>query len=388
MSAEWATVPLGDLMLTRSLHVDPSRFADEQFALYSVPAFNSHSPEIVQGAAIGSSKQVVEPGDVLLCRIVPHIRRAWVVRTNGRRRLLASGEWIVFRSKAFCPSYLRYLLVSERFHVQFMSTVAGVGGSLLRARPKQAARIMIPLPPLEAQRRIADLLDRAGALRTSRCNTIARLDALTQAIFHEMFGDPVRNLMRWPVTTIGAVADQVTDGEHQTPTRSTEGIKLLSARNVRDGFIDFRNVDFIPLAEYERIRRRCAPRCGDILISCSGTIGRVAQVKTSEPFALVRSAALVRPKRTLLTTSFLEQYLRTPALKARMMQRANASSQANLFQGQIRELPVFLPDLALQEAFTQRATAVDALMEAQAASLAGYDRLFASLQQRAFSGEL
>src|SRR5581483_1100048 len=183
-------------------------------------------------------------------------------------------------------------------------------------------------------------------------------------------------------------ADRVTDGEHLTPIRTTEGIKLLSARNVRDGYIDFDNVDFIPLAEYERISRRCDPRRGDILISCSGTIGRVAPVKTSERFALVRSAALVRPNRAMITTVFLEQCLRTRALKARMLQRANASSQANLFQNQIRELPVLLPDLAMQNAFTECVTPVDEMREMQAASLVQHDRLFASLQHRAFAGQL
>lgn len=381
-------MPLGELMLSRTPHLDPSRFAHELFALYSVPAFDSRTPELVRGSAIGSSKQVVQPGDVLLCRIVPHIRRAWVVGSNGSHRLLASGEWIVFRSKAFCPRYLRHLLVSDRFHLQFMATVAGVGGSLLRARPPHVARIGIPLPPVDEQRRLARVLDAAMALRGKREAVMSRVDALRDAIFHDMFGDPVRNPRQWPISTIGAVAEQVTDGEHQTPTRTTEGVKLLSARNVRDGYIDFDNVDFIPPAEYERISRRCDPRRGDLLISCSGTIGRVAQVKTSERFALVRSAALIRPNRALITTSYLEQYLRTPTMKARMLQRANASSQANLFQGQIRELPVLLPDLPLQEVFTECATSLDALTEAQTASLAQHDLLLASLHHRAFNGEL
>jgi type I restriction enzyme S subunit len=184
------------------------------------------------------------------------------------------------------------------------------------------------------------------------------------------------------------VADQITDGEHQTPKRSAEGIKLLSARNVRDGRIDFDNVDFIPVDEYRRISRRCDPKRGDILISCSGTIGRVASVETSERFSLVRSAALVRPKPTTVTTIFLEHYLRTPALKNRMRLRANASSQANLFLNQIRELPVFLPGLALQKRFADRAEAVAQINKVHRTSLDQLVALFASLQHRAFRGEL
>jgi type I restriction enzyme, S subunit len=102
----------------------------------------------------------------------------------------------------------------------------------------------------------------------------------------------------------------------------------------------------------------------------------------------VRSVALVRPKREAVTTEFLENYLRTPALKARMLRRANASSQANLFQGQIRELPIFVPPVTLQRDFARRVAAVEKLKTAHGASLTNLDVLFAAIQHRAFQGEL
>lgn len=190
------------------------------------------------------------------------------------------------------------------------------------------------------------------------------------------------------MSTIGDVAEQVTDGEHLTPRRTTEGIKLLSARNIRDGYIDFENVDYIDLDEYARIARRCNPSLGDVLVSCSGTIGRVASVETTERFALVRSVALVRPKANVVGQKFLEYYLRTPALNARMIQRANASSQANLFQGQIRELPVYLPPLGLQREFAHLIVSVGRLRDHQRGSLSEMTALFASLQCHAFQGGL
>jgi len=203
-----------------------------------------------------------------------------------------------------------------------------------------------------------------------------------------MFGDPATNPKGFPASSIDGVAEQVTDGEHQTPRRTTAGIKLLSARNIRDGYIDFENVDYIDSDEHARIKRRCNPSTGDVLISCSGTIGRVALVQTNEPFSLVRSAALVRPRVTKVRPKFLEHYPRTPALKARMLRRANASSQANLFQGQIRELPIYLPPVSLQDDFVSRFSKVSMLRCSARASLAEMDSLFASLQHRAFRGEL
>lgn len=232
------------------------------------------------------------------------------------------------------------------------------------------------------------MLDQADALRAKRRQAIAQLDELTQSIFLDMFGDPGRNPMGWPQSTIGESSIQVTDGEHLTPRRVSAGIKLLSARNVRDGYIDFDNVDFVDEEEYARIAKRCDPRPGDVLISCSGSIGRVASVRTAEPFSLVRSVALVRPNHEILGTTFVEHQLRTPAIQARIQRSAKASSQANLFQGPIRALPLVVPPLPLQLDFACRVEAIERLKASHRAHLAELDALFASLQSRAFRGEL
>ncbi|MEO5812851.1 MAG: restriction endonuclease subunit S [Rhodanobacter sp.] len=244
------------------------------------------------------------------------------------------------------------------------------------------------LPQLPEQRRIAEVLDRADALRAKRRATLAQLDSLTQSIFLDMFGNPATNPKGWPLSTVADLAEQVTDGEHLTPKRTLVGIKLLSARNVRDGFIDMEKVDYIDDKEYKRISRRCKPTFGDVLISCSGTIGRVASVETDEAFSLVRSVALVRLKRVVMNYKFFESYMRTPSLRALMTKRANASSQANLFQGPLKEIPVYLPPLELQQIFAHRITAVETLKATHRAALTELDALFASLQHRAFRGEL
>jgi type I restriction enzyme, S subunit len=262
------------------------------------------------------------------------------------------------------------------------------GANLPRLSPRVLASFEIPLPPLPEQRRIAAILDQADTLRTQRRAALAQLDSLTQSLFLDMFGDPVTNPHMWPALKVEQIADQVTDGEHLTPKRELDGIKLLSARNVRNGYLDFGNVDFVGLEEHERIKKRCSPVRGDVLISCSGSIGRVASVETDEPLSLVRSVAMIRPKQSVVATKFLEHYLRTPAMNAYMVRRANASSQANLFQGPIREMPVLLPPLPLQQTFATRVLAIEALKAQHRAALAALDELFASLQQRAFAGTL
>ena len=102
---------------------------------------------------------------------------------------------------------------------------------------------------------------------------------------------------------------------------------------------------------------------------------------------MVRSAALVRPNQ-LVHPTFLERVLASPTLKATMVSQANSSAQANLFQNQIKRLPMVVPPLDLQDKFADRIDAVHAQRSLVVAALAAGDKLFASIQSRAFRGEL
>lgn len=154
----WSETTLGECQ-GRTSSLDPRDFRDEQFDLFSVPSYSTYTPEVLYGSEIGSAKQIVQPGDVLLCKIVPHIRRAWTVPPARGRRQIASGEWIVFRDHGLDPNYLRRFVLSDAFHVRFMMTVAGVGGSLMRARPSEVAKIEVPVPPRAEQTRIVNQLE-------------------------------------------------------------------------------------------------------------------------------------------------------------------------------------------------------------------------------------
>ena len=79
----------------------------------------------------------------------------------------------------------------------------------------------------------------------------------------------------WKWVKLSEIASKITDGEHITPRRTSDGYLLLSARNIQNGYLSLSDVDHIPTDEYERIIKRCNPEHGDILISCSGSIGRV-----------------------------------------------------------------------------------------------------------------
>lgn len=165
-----------------------------------------------------------------------------------------------------------------------------------------------------------------------------------------MFGDPDKNPMGWPKVTFDEISDLITDGEHATPRRSDSGIYLLSARNVLNHSLSFDEVDYIDQEEYDRIAKRLVPQAGDVLISCSGTVGRVCVVPENLKFQLVRSVALVRFKKEV-NPVFMEHQISMPYIQAQIDASKSQTSQANLFQGKIKKLTAILPAEELQFKF-------------------------------------
>lgn len=185
--------------------VNPLEYPEQIFELYSVPSFETGYPEIIKGKEIGSTKITVKEGDVLVCKINPRINRVWVVRHNTEHPLLASSEWIVVRNSELDSNYLKWYFTSPTFRALLNSQVAGIGGSLTRAQPKQVAKYPIPIPSVAEQENISKILDKVDKLMSLRREQLAKLDQLVKARFVEMFGMPGNDDFGWGMVSLGSV---------------------------------------------------------------------------------------------------------------------------------------------------------------------------------------
>ena len=147
----------------------------------------------------------------------------------------------------------------------------------------------------------------------------------------------------WAWSRLVSLSSIITDGEHKTPRRINEfqGYYLLSARNIQNGFISLGDVDFVDKCEFENISKRCNPKEDDVLISCSGSIGRVAVVNDSNNYVMVRSAAMVRP--IIIKPNYLMFALQSGQLQTQMQKASKQTAQANLFLGAIQSLLIPVP---------------------------------------------
>lgn len=388
MNRHSAIVQLGDLMLERGGSTDPSKHSGTSFALYSIPAFDAGAPEFQLGAAIGSTKKNVRPGDVLVSRIVPHIRRAWVVEEHDEP-IIASGEWIVFRDRRIYPNYLRHFLISDPFHKQFMMTVAGVGGSLLRARPADVARIDIHLPPLDEQRRIAAILDKADDLRQKRKRAIALLDSLTQSIFLEMFGDTIANPRQLPTASLEDLVSstrKITYGILMPGEDQTNGVPYVRVTDIQGGEVlvgQLRRTTAVIANDY----RRSALKNGDLLISIRGHVGRMAIApQACEGANITQDTA--RLALVGANPVYVMNALATDGAQHWMRQRTKGAAVRGINLGDLKRFPVPLPSAELQHRFAREAASIASLLVKSRAEMTLLEEQFAALQHRAFSGQL
>ena len=191
---------------------------------------------------------------------------------------------------------------------------------------------------------------------------------------------------RWTWATTDQLTKVITDGEHITPQRSDSGILLLSARNVLDGRIALEDVDYVPQHEYDRIARRLVIEPGDVLLSCSGSVGRSAVVPEGLLFTLVRSVAVLKPLRRM--GRYVSLALRSPLLKQQIATKQTQTAQANIFQGKIKALCVPLPPLTEQNRIVaeveRRLSVVEELESIVAAELRRATLLRQSILQKSF----
>ena len=260
-----------------------------------------------------------------------------------------SPAYHTYRVTGINANFLRYCLEC-RNHDMFVRFVKRGSRQGKTIDFKRWLTYEIPVYDDTIQTKIVERLDMVSKLIKERQRQLEFFDELVKSRFVEMFGDVALNPNGYPIKNFDEISVLITDGEHTTPHRTEEGVYLLSARNILNHTLQLEDVDYIDEEEYNRIACRVTPQAGDVLISCSGSIGRCCVVPDGLKFQMVRSAALIRFDDTI-NPVFAEWLIISENLQQQITQSATQSSQANLFQGKIRKLHGYVPPIELQDQF-------------------------------------
>jgi type I restriction enzyme S subunit len=263
-----------------------------------------------------------------------------------------------------------------------------VGAIFKNLTTHQIADIEIPLPPLEEQRRIAAILDKADAVRRKRKEAIALTEELLRSAFLEMFGDPVTNPKGWEIVELEQVCHRVTDGTHQSPEWVTEGIPFLFVSNIVEGEIDFNVSKYISEESWASLTARCPIEVNDILYTTVGSYGNAALVRTEKRFCFQRHIAHIKPNSKKIHPEFLLGLMQSEGIKQQAERQVRGVAQKTLNLRELKKFQVAVPPRSYQEQYVAFQTRIEGCLNNQRDSFATQSNLFNSLLQRAFRGEL
>jgi type I restriction enzyme, S subunit len=303
---------------------------------------------------------------------------------------LATGEWTILRadSRKLDSHYLYYWITSSFSRKALRDIVKGI-----HLYPKDVQRLEIPLPPLEQQRRIAAILDKADELRGKRRQAIEKLEKLLQSVFLEVFGDPVTNPKSWDECHLGEVAN-ITSGVakgRKFGNKNTVEVPYMRVANVQDEHIVLNDVKTIEVLPEEV--QKYALLTGDILLTEGGDpdkLGRGAIWQGEiEPCIHQNHIFRVRVKNDNLLPEFISPLIGSQRGKRYFLSAAKQTTGiATINMSQLKRFPLLLPPIELQKKYFDLSKSIENKLLVFEKSLGELNTLFHSLQHRAFRGEL
>lgn len=286
-------------------------------------------------------------------------------------------------------AYLGHFLLANRRFLRERckgATIPHIDGEVL-------ANLELPIPDVSEQHRIADVLGRVEWLRAQRRESISLLDALVESIFLDMFDDPHSNPMRWHQVQLGEIGD-VQGGLQLSASRRALPLNVpyLRVANVHRNRLDLLEIKTFQATAEEVERTRL--KSGDILIveghgnpleigRCAMWDGSVAEC--SHQNHLIR----LRVDESVAVPVYVCRFLNSVGGRQGLLSASNTTSGLNTISvRKVRSCRLLLPPLVMQKEFAKKLASVDALIDAHQRASVEVDALFASLQHRAFRGEL
>lgn len=266
-----------------------------------------------------------------------------------------------------------YLLQSSHYQHQIMGITSTT--ALPKFNKTSFKKIPVSVPPLEEQKQIVSQFDLLQSIIDKQQAQLKELDNLAQAVFYDMFGDPVENEKEFETAELNAVCD-VRDGTHDSPSYYEEGCPLITSKNVVDGKISFEEVNYICKEDFDNISKRSRVDDGDIIMPMIGTIGKPTIVKKDREFA-IKNVALIKflPNSKVLNI-FIQAIMSSKAFDTYMKSKNKGGTQKFIALGDIRRLKVQVPPMDLQLSFAEKIDSIEKQKAAISKSIEETQKLF------------
>jgi type I restriction enzyme, S subunit len=248
----------------------------------------------------------------------------------------------------------------------------------------------IKLPDFETQKKIVKFLDISRELIDKRKSQIDSLDQLTQSVFLEMFGDPVKNTNGYSIEKLSSLCEKITDGTHHSPPSTEDGVPYITAKHLRKDGLDFySNPTYVSEKEHKKIYARCNPVKGDVLYIKDGATTGIAGINKYEfEFSMLSSLALIKPNQSRINSYYLVYYLNNKGVLNRIINNMSGGAIKRLTLKKINNIEVNTPPIDLQDKFSEFVKNIEEQKSILKQGEMLLENNYKSTMQRAFKGEL
>lgn len=329
--------------------------------------------------AFDDKKAVIFPKDTLLIGCIGDIGKIGITTDLCSSNQQLTG---LYPNEKADVSYLYYWFRGNKKTLESTSNNAVV--PILNNRTLET--IKIPLPPLPQQQKIANILDAADALRQKDKALLAKYDELTQALFLDMFGDPVSNPKGWDKVKLEEIS-KISSGS--TPSRENESyydgeIPWVKTGEV-NGKVIYNTSEHISEEALKNSSCKLYP-IGSLIIAMYGQGKTRGQIGMLGIEATTNQACGVLSPSNKMNFNFLFHLLQLNYEDLRSLGRGG--NQPNLNSGLLKNYIIFNPPIKLQNQFAERVQVIEQQKAIAQKSLEKSEALFNSLLQKAFKGEL
>ncbi len=290
---------------------------------------------------------------------------------------------IVITSKDVVPDYLFHILNSNIFETRLIEKSKGIAQKNIGSSDIES--LLIPLPSLEKQKHIVNVLDQANSLREKRKEAIALLDEYLKSIFLNLFGDPVNNPKAWPS---GKVQDLVSDVRYGTSAvASSEGeYPYLRMNNITySGELDISKLKFINLSDGEK--EKYLAKKGDLLFNRTNSkelVGKTTVYNLDKPMAI--AGYLIRARTNeLAVPEYISGYLNSKHGKKTLEAMCKSIvGMANINAKELQSIKILIPPIDLQKKYAMTVEKAEALKRKMLTQLKEIDSQFHAAVQKSF----
>lgn len=388
----WATESIGKLTLEVQTE-DPSReYPDREFFYVDISGVDNvygkirEWKKLIGREAPSRARQKMRAGDVLVSTVRPNLNATAIVPQFLHGQICSTGFCVLRSNERLLPKYLYFFTRS----VDFVKSLTRLtrGASYPAVSKRDVEQLRIPLPPIETQRKVVDILEEADMLRQTRDQACQLPNKIIQSVFLKMFGDIAANDGKWESSAASEIFDMQLGKPLSAKEYTGKHLKpYLRNVNVQWGYLDLSDMKEMDFDDQEF--RKYQLRKGDILVCEGGEVGRTA-IYGGEIQNCCYQKALhrLRIREPVITSEYFVYYMQFAAKYGLLLRDTSQVTIAHFTAEKFKKLRILLPPISLQNQFASFVEKIESIKGYQEQSTEEIKELFHSLMQKAFRGEL